>query len=151
VANGDRLDVSVRIIGLADVQRAARGLPADGRAELREGSRRIARALAATTRAAGRAESKQAARAARTVRALAGSRPEVTAGPHPLLFGSEFGMTRRTGWYRKGRYGKSRGRQFKPHQGAGSYWFFVTVAAAQPAVDAEYRAMADAITDRWSA
>lgn len=151
MARGDQLDVTVRILNLDNVQRAMRQLPSDAKAELREGSRRIARALATTVRAAGRAESRQAARAASTVRALAGSRPEVVAGPHPLLFGSEFGMTRRTGWYRKGRYHASTGKQFKPHQGAGSYWFFVTVAAEQPAVDAEYRAMADAIVGRFNA
>lgn len=145
----DGLKVGVRIRGLAEIQRGFAALPADARAELREGSRRIARVLAATTRAAGRAEGRQAARAASTVKALAGSTPQVVAGPHPLLFGSEFGMTRKTGWYAKGRYYHSTGRQFKAHRGSGSYWFFATVAAQRPAVDADYRAMADAIVGRF--
>lgn len=151
MANGDGLRVDVRIFGIDEIQRAARALPADARAELREGSRRIARTLAGETRAAGRAESRQAARAASTVRALAGATPTVVVGPHPLLFGSEFGATRRFGWYARGRYHDSPGKQFRPHRGSGSYWFFTTVAAAQPRVDAEYRAMAEAIIDRWDA
>lgn len=150
MADGDELRVDVRIVGLEQIQAAFRRLPADARAELREGSRRIARALAAVTRAAGRAQSRQAARAARTVRALAGSSPQVVAGPHPLLFGSEFGATRKFGWYAKGRYWSSAAKQFEPHRGAGSYWFFTTISRSQPAVNAEYRAMADAIADRWA-
>ncbi|MGL5910362.1 MAG: hypothetical protein ACRCZP_10205 [Phycicoccus sp.] len=146
----DSFRVDVRILNLPQIQAKLSRLPADARAELREGSRRIARALAAKAKAAGRAEGRQAARAATTVRALAGSTPAVTAGPHPLLFGSEFGATRKFGWYAAGRYYRSAAKQFKPHRGAGSYWFFTTLSREQPAVDAEYRGMADAIARRWA-
>jgi hypothetical protein len=44
-----------------------------------------------------------------------------------VLFGSEFGMTRRSGWYASPRYGKSTARQYRAHQGAHSYWFLATI------------------------
>lgn len=145
----DGLRVDVRIRNLDRIQRGFADMPGDARKELREGSRRIARALAAAARAAGKAEGPQAARAASTVRALAGSTPQVVAGPHPLLFGSEFGMTRRTGWYAAPRYYDSPRRQFRPHLGSGSYWFFTALAANTAAVQAEYKAIADAIVNRF--
>ena len=151
MANGGELQVNVRVFGLDDVQRAMRDLPSDAKKELREGSRKIARSLAAEVKAEGRAESRQAARAASTVRPLAGSTPQVVAGPHPLLFGSEFGMTRKTGWYSAGRYYDSPGKQFREHRGSGSYWFFTTLSTLRGPAQDDFLAMARAITERWSA
>ena len=66
-------------------------------------------------------------------------------GPHPLLFGSEFGMNRRSGWYADDRFRDSVGRQFRPHRGAGSYWFFKTAEQDQPEIQQALRETADEI------
>lgn len=131
--------------------RACDHLPRDAQREAQDGAVRLARTLATAVRAAGRASSRQAARASKTVRATRGKQPEVIAGPHPLLFGSEFGATRRFGWYRKGRYHGSGGRQFRPHLGSGSYWFFREQEAQRAAVDLEARDIAAAVVRKWSA
>jgi hypothetical protein len=126
------------------------------RKEAKDGAERIARGLAVKTRRAARREGRQAARAARTVRTQRGPQggdpaPRVVVGPHPLLFGSEFGMTRRSGWYARGRYWDSPGRQFKPHLRRGSYWFFTTQDEERAAVNREWADVVAAIVRKWSA
>ncbi len=74
----------------------------------------------------------------------------VTAGPHPLLYGSEFGAFGRFGWYAASRYGHSAARQFRPHLGGGSYWFFET-AEHSPAVARTWQLLEDSIIRRWGA
>lgn len=144
--------ISVTVRGDKEVERALAKLPRDAEAELRRGLGRVAGRLTQVVRAAGRASSRQSARAASTVRSrVVGLGAEVTAGPHPLLFGSEFGAKRRFGWYSKGRYWDSPERQFRPHLGGGSYWFFREAGRQQPAVEAESRAIADRVIARWSA
>lgn len=143
--------LEVRIRGLREVQRALDRLARDGRKELLAGQRTLARNLARDVKAAGRASSKQAARAASTVRALtAGGNIGVRVGPHPLLYLSEFGMNRRTGWYAKPRYGHSPERQARPHV-QGSYWFFATIDARRGEVTDKSRNIADRIIASWSA
>lgn len=149
MAQGDGFRVQVR--GLNEVLRALDRLPKQARDEMRDYTTLLARELAVKIRAAGRADTRQSARAATTVRASRGLTPTVTAGPHKLLFGSEFGATRRFGWYRKGRYHDSVGKQFRPHRGADSYWFFRTQQREQPLVDAQARAIGEAIIRDWSA
>lgn len=143
------LDVTVR--GDREVRAALDRLPRDAGRELKDGSERLSRNLANLVRAAGRADSRQSARASRTVRALRQTNPMVVAGPHPLLFGSEFGVQRRTGWYAHPRYLDSRARQFRPHRGSSSYWFFRSVRENRPAIDSAHAAMVDAVVRAWSA
>lgn len=146
----DFLDVTVR--GLREVDAALRGLPADGKREMRKGAVKLSRSLANAVRAAGRASDRQSSVASRTVRTQTqGNNPSIIAGPHPLLFGSEFGASGRFGWYGKPRFFHSPARQFRPHRGAGSYWFFRTIERHQADIDAEWRATSDAITRAWSA
>jgi hypothetical protein len=103
VANGDgSLSVSVR--GLREVQRALDKLPREAQNAAQRQMGLLAGRLTQRVRAAARADSKPAARAATTVRSRAeGLTVTVTAGPHDLLFLSEFGMDRHTGWYGKPR------------------------------------------------
>jgi hypothetical protein len=144
------LRVTVR--GDEEVQRALAKLPADARREARQGAVRLSRKMAAFIRAAGRADSRQSARAASTVRtATDGLNPSVKAGPHPMLFGSEFGIKRRTGWYARGRYLGSPRRQYRAHRGNASYWFFRAGEEATPLVRAELDDTMDAIVRTWSA
>lgn len=133
--------------GLNEVVRALRRLPGDADRELARSGRQLAQRLVDLTRAAGRGQSRQAARAAATVRVGGGG---VTAGPHPLLYGTEFGANGRYGWYSARRYARSRGRQFPRHLGGGSYWFFRT-AERSGAADEETRRLGDQIISDWSA
>ncbi len=149
MAQGNGFRVEVR--GLNEVLRALDRLPKQARDEMRQYSNLLARDLANSVRAAGRADSRQSARAARTVRATQGLKPGVVAGPHPLLFGSEFGATRRFGWYAKPRYYDSVPRQFRPHRGASSYWFFREVERSKPLIDEQARNIGEAIIRDWSA
>jgi hypothetical protein len=147
---GFDLDVTVR--GDRDVLRALRALPGDAQREMRQGAVRLSRQLAAFIRAAGRADSRQSARAARTVRtATDGFNPSVVAGPHPLLFGSEFGALGRFGWYSRSRYAGSPARQFRTHRGSASYWFFEAANRADPIIAAELEETSSAIIRAWSA
>jgi hypothetical protein len=150
MAGGTR---SVRVTGLNEVIRALHNLPGQAQREARRGAVKVSRDLANLSRAAGRASDRQSARASRTVRtATAGLNPNVTAGPHPLLFGSEFGVIARFGWYRKGRYHDSPKRQFRGRTaGNVGYWFFPTAKAENPGLRGAYQEMADAIIRDWSA
>lgn len=144
---------SVRVTGLREVIRALHRLPEQAQREARAGAVRVSRDLANLIRAAGRASDKQSARASRTVRtATDGLNPNVIAGPHPFLFGSEFGVIARFGWYRKGRYHASPKRQFRGRTpGNVGYWFFPTAKAENPGLRDSYQAIADAIIRDWGA
>lgn len=149
-----RIDIRTRVTGLREVLRALDRLPDDAQREARQGAVRLSRLLANRIRAAGRASSRQSARASRTVRtATEGNNPAVVAGPHPLLFGSNYGALARFGWYRKPRYWDSPLRQFRPWVGQSDndYWFNSTAIAEKPAIEAEHRSMLDAIVRSWSA
>lgn len=146
---GIRWQVSVR--GDREVLRACDRLPGQAEREVKDGAEKLARTLANRIRAAGRASSRQSAAASRTVRTARGLEPQVVAGPHPLLFGSEFGAKARFGWYRKGRYHASPKRQFRRHVGNTGYWFFPTIRANEPEIREAHRQMADAIVRDWGA
>jgi hypothetical protein len=68
-----------------------------------------------------------------------------------LLFGSEFGMTRHSGWYNRRRYNDLPNHQFRPHLGGGSYWFFSTVEQNQPWIASEWGEAAEQVVREWSA
>jgi hypothetical protein len=149
------LTFRVSIEGANEVLRASDKLPKDADTELREQAFDIAKVLADRIKAAGRRHSRQAGRAASTVKEVKGRWPIVQASntgrAKGLLFGSEFGMTRKSGWYGKRRYFDSRGSQFGPHLGGGSYWFFKTADGMQPYVAEQWREVADNVVRRWSA
>ncbi len=149
MADGDRLSITVR--GDREVLAALDRLPRDAQREIKDASGEIAKDLANKIRRNARALGRQDRRPSRTVRVLRGLTPRVVAGPHPLLFLSDFGMKRRTGWYSKGRYYDSPGRQARPHLGRGSYWFFATQDAERASVDAQWRAAADAVVRGFGA
>jgi hypothetical protein len=144
------LRVTVR--GDAEVMRALRQVPGNAQQALVRRSNELAYNLLRAQRRAARADGRQAARAATTLRVDRGRTfPTVTAGPHPLLFGSEFGVKRRFGWYAKRRYFRSEPRQFKPHRGSASYWFFVTEVRFRPRTQAAWRQAADDVIRQWGA
>jgi hypothetical protein len=146
------IDLDVTIRGDAEVERALDRLPFDAYRIARTGAVKASRELANFVRAAGRADTRQSARASRTVRtATDGIWPSIVGGPHPMLFGSEFGIQRRTGWYAKRRYLDSRPRQYRDHRGNSSYWFFRAAEQATPLIKAAHSDMLDDIVRSWSA
>lgn len=155
------LTVTVRIDGLRETLQAFREMPKDANDELRDRSRELAQVLADRARAAGQAEGGQAALVAGTVKAARDRVPVVQAGgtrklgrhkapAWGLLFASEFGMTRRSGWYASPRYGRSTARQYQPHQGQQGIWFFPTVEGAQTEISRQWNQAADAIVRKFS-
>lgn len=140
-------DLEIKVTGADEVAARLRKLPLNARDEARKGMTKLSRDLANIIRRAGKASSRQSARAATTVRARTGLTPGVLAGPHPLLFGSEFGANGRYGWYSAERYRDSVGRQFRPH--GGSYWFFTTARREQPRIDEAAKEIADAVIRDW--
>jgi hypothetical protein len=146
-------ELSITVRGAREVERALAKLPDEAQVELQRGLRSLAGHFTRWVRAAARADSRPAARAATTVRSFVqGAGVEITAGPHPLLYLSEFGMNKHTGWYGKPRYSRSPSPN-APHRhiGSGSYWFFRTVDEHRGAVDDQAREIADAIIHNWGA
>lgn len=143
--------IRVRTEGLRETIRAARRLPDQAKRELKDRATEIARVLASRIQIAGQGSDRQSARAAATVKARRGLLPTITAGPHPLLFGSEFGSNARWGWYGRPQFEGESARQFRPHRGAASYWFFQTVDDSQSYVAAQWRQAADRIIRAWGA
>ncbi|MFI6160395.1 hypothetical protein ACIA59_10645 [Micromonospora haikouensis] len=133
--------ITARVTGDRAAVAALRRLGSSGDRELREANRRIASLLAAAAAASARSDSRQAALMAPTIR-VQQSRglPQVVVGgntlvgrrrkpAHKILFGSEFGSDNL--------------RQFRPHLGAGSYWFLATIEEQSSAIAAEHRQAAD--------
>jgi hypothetical protein len=141
------LTFNIETRGIREIERALDALPTDALVRMKARTKEIGRDLADRIKAAGRADTRQSARAAATVRFRADqSGGTVKAGPHDLLFGSEFGIRRRTGWYAASRYRDSQARQFRPwHQG--SYWFFRTAEAEQPRIEQAFRETVDQIVN----
>jgi hypothetical protein len=150
------LPIRVRIEGADEVIRALDKLPADAKRAMRDQAKDIATSLADFIKIAGKAESRQAARAASTVReANQGVWPVITASntgrAKGLLFGSEFGVKGKFGWYAKRRYFGSPALQFKPWFKGSSYWFRRTAEERQPWIQSEWQGAADEVIRRWSA
>lgn len=135
------MELEVEVIGGAEILRAFRDLPKQASEELREASTEIATGLVADLQAAARAEGRQAALMVPTVKVKRDRIPVIQAGGSKrvgrkrvpagkLLYGSEFG---------------SNLRQFRPHLGTGSYWFYRTVQARDGEIYAEWLEAADRI------
>jgi hypothetical protein len=140
------ITVRVRIDGLRETIAALNRLPKEADLEIRAAAQELAKDMAAAAAAAGRGEGRQAALVATTVKAMRDRVPVVNAGgarrlgrnrepAYKLLFGSEFGATRY--------------KQYKPHLGSGSYWFFRTVDEKQAEISAAWLQAADEIIRRF--
>ncbi len=150
------LTVSVSTSGVRATLRAFAKLPKEANDQLRDRSVALSENLARDVAAAGRARGDQAALMAPTVKANRDRVPSITAGGSKrvgrhkasawrLLFASEFGMNRKSGWYAAAQYRTSTGRQYEPHVGRHSYWFFSTVELHEPEISREWDKAADAI------
>lgn len=154
------LTITLRIDGVRETLAALRKLPKDANNELRRASLELAQTLARAAKSAGEREGRQAAAVARTVRAKRDRVPAVVAGgtrrlgrhktlAFNLLFGSEFGQNRRTGWYGARRYSGSSGRQYRPHQGRQGIWFFPAVESEQADIARRWQEAADAVIEKF--
>lgn len=150
------LTTHMNISGVRATLQAFSKLPKDANEELRDASLDIAQDLADDVAAAATAEGGQAALMAPTVKATRDRVPTITAGgtkkvgrhkkpAWALLFASEFGMNRRSGWYAAAQYRHSSGRQYPPHVGSHSYWFFTTVSDRSPDIVRRWEQAADGI------
>lgn len=161
MARRETLTVKVRIDGLRETLAVLRYLPTEATKSLRDRTLDLSRSLAAQIQAAAVSEGSQAALVAPTVKASYDRVPAVTAGgnrrvgkkrvqAHQVLFGSEFGQNRRTGWYFSRQYVNARGRQYKPHLGQHSYWFFRTVERNQREIATAWNKVATDITREFT-
>lgn len=132
------LTLTVHVDGLREVLAVLNKLPKEANQQLRDRSQKIAKGVAEHVQQAGRALGGQAAAVAATVTTRRDRVPVISVGgtrrigrhgapAYGLLFGSEFGQNRRSGWFAANRYAASEGRQYKPHRGRNSYWIFKTV------------------------
>ena len=150
------LTVHVSTSGVRAVLKAFAKLPAEASDQIRDRSLALSKSLARDVAGAARARGSQAALMAPTVKATRDRVPSITAGgpkrvgrhhapAHALLFASEFGMNRKSGWYAAAQYRRSTGRQYDPHIGRHSYWFFTAVSLHEPEIGRQWEQAADAI------
>jgi hypothetical protein len=155
------LTVKVRITGLRETLKKFRGLPKDASKELRTETLRLSEFLTLKAKAAGFAQGRQSGVVAGTIRAQKDRVPAVVMGgtkrlgrnkapAYKIMFGAEFGMNARSGWYAKPRYADSPGRQYRPHRGRAGYFFFPTVEQSQSEVAAAWNKVADDIVAKFS-
>jgi len=141
VANAT-LRITVRIDGLNSTLRALSKLPKDANDEIRKASLELSKQLASKAKISGLREGRQAALVASTVKARRDRVPVIAAGgmkrlgrnrapAYKLLFGSEFGANTL--------------KQYKPHIGRGSYWFFKTVEDNQKEIADAWNDAADRV------
>lgn len=151
------MPVQVRISApdLNRTLRAFRKLESDAQDLAEQVGQEVAQELADTIRAFAGSQGRQTARAGESVEAIGGNPPRVQAGEagsalsRILVPGTEFGATRKFGWYRRARYWDSQAKQFPPHRGSNSYWFFRTYEAEKPAAIARYVDRLDEIAREW--
>lgn len=147
--------IKVRIEGADEVIRALQKLPKDAQDAAKAEAKDIATSLEDFIKLDARRHSRQAARASRTVKAGAqGFWPVITASntgrAKGLLFGSVFGMKRRSGWYGFARY-EDKGKQFGGYVGFPGYWFFSTAEERQPWIASEWHKAAEQVVAKWGA
>jgi hypothetical protein len=162
MAKGGVLVMTLRVAGVRQTLKAFDELPKDANQELRDRSLTIAAVVVERSAAAALAHSRQTALVAPTVRAQRDRVPTVIAGgsrrvgrrrrpASELLYAGEFGQNQRSGWYSARRYSESAGRQWQPHLGRHSYWFFRTAEANQDYIEREWYAGVDEVLGRWAA
>lgn len=157
-----QLKVEIQNSGVRETLKAFNRLPKAQQAALRDRTMQLAETLAVRVRQAGQREGRQARPLSVTVKARrdripiieVGGTAKVGASKVPawrVLLGSEFGGNRRTGWYGISRFTSSTGRQFKPHLGRGSYWFFDAVYREQAVILKAWLAIANDVEQNWRA
>lgn len=141
------LVVNLKIDNVRETLAVLRYLPTEANKELREASLKLSQSLSTRAKSAAQTDNRQTALLAPTVKARRDRVPFIQAGgakrvgsrkkpAYKILFGSEFGS--------------SRLRQFRPHLGRGSYWFFKTIENEQALINREWNAAADHVVDTFT-
>lgn len=152
----ETLTLTLHIDGARETIRAFSRLPKEASTELRAETLKLSQRLAFDIAAAARSQGHQAALMAPTVKANRDRVPSISAGGSKrvgrrrvpagrLIFASEFGQNKRTGWYAAPRYRASSGRQYEPHKGRHSYWFHKTAEQHGPEINRAWNQVADRI------
>lgn len=150
------LKITIENVGARETLRAFTRMDKAANQALRERSMELAESLIPLVKASARREGRQAVGLAETVKARrdrlpiieVGGSKKVGASKVPawrVLLGSEFGGNRRTGFFSASQFSQSAGRQFRPHLGRGSYWFFKAVYAEQAMIMRKWQQAADDI------
>jgi hypothetical protein len=136
-----------KVEGEEKVERAAAKLPGDAAKGITKEKKRLAKNLAAKLRRAVISGSKTTM--GRKVRPTIRQRGEtVLAGPHPMLFGTEFGMNKKSGWYADERFRGMPNLQYFRHQNDG-YWWNPTIRRSKPDADAAVQRALDEAVRHW--
>jgi len=162
------LDLNITVKGAKEVERALDKVDEDAEKAVIKEKRRLAKNLAAKLRRAvisGTKVSRQTSPGRRPGRGrFVSHRPmgirvrptikqsgiKVTAGPHPMLYGTEFGMNKKSGWYGRPEFASSPHLQYFRHNNAG-YWWNPTIQRSKPEADAAVKRALDDALSHWSA
>lgn len=150
------LTLKIEIEGVRETLALFRKMPKAATVELRNASQRIAEIVADAARAGARAEGSQAALLIPSIKPVRDRVPAVQVGGSmpvgrnavpawQILFVSEFGMDKRSGWYAADKYKGSPTRQHHPHQGNVGRWFFPSVEPLASVIEREWNAAAERI------
>lgn len=153
--------IRLQIEGATQTLKAFNDLPKEANQAIRERSWDLAQSLAGKVRGAAEADTAQSALMAPSVKARKDRFPVIVAGGatkvgrkkaprYGILLGSEFGSNNRSGWYAASKFEGDAARQFRPHRGKNSYWFFKTVYDSQAEISAAWTSAADDIVKAWS-
>lgn len=131
----------MHIVGARETLAKFSALPKEATEAISARSWELAQELAGKVRTAAQEDNSQTALMAGSVKAVRGKLPTIQAGGtarvgsrrkprYKVLFGTEFG---------------SNLKQFRPHRGRNSYWFFKTVYDDQKDISDKWNAAADDI------
>jgi hypothetical protein len=149
VAASGHFEIDVR--GEEQVERNAAKLDPDVRKGITKEKKRLAKNLAAKLRRAVMSKTKQrhgrpmGARVRPTIHQVG---DKVIAGPHPMLFGTEYGMNKKSGWFADERFRGSTSLQYFRHQNDG-YWWRPTILRSKPDADAAVKRALDEAVSHW--
>ena len=140
-------DFTVKVTGAREVERACDRLPSEGKKAMAKEKRRLAKNLAVRLRRAVIRGSK--GRMGTKVRPTIRQRGDtVTAGPHPMLLGTEFGSNSKWGWYSRPEFADNPHLQYFRH-GTDGYWWNPTIRRAKPDADAAVQRALDETVRHW--
>lgn len=138
----------VKVQGEERVERSAARLSPDAQRALAKEKRRLALNLARRLRRAviGRSKGRMGTKVRPDIHQQ-GDRV-IADNSSGMLFGTEFGMNRKSGWYADERFRNSPNLQYFRHQGDG-YWWNPTIRAAKPDADAAVQRALDDAVSHW--
>lgn len=142
----ERMRVSVDV-DIRGALRALRGISKDAPKELREASVRIVDKEIPKIRGAAAERGRQAAAAARSLRARRDRIPAIAVGGRKRVTSTKNGYAGSI--YFGSEHGSSRYKQFPPHRGSSSYWFWDTLGNDSADMMREWGEAYDEVARQW--